>query len=71
MPNCTVYSWKVVVVQTEHMNVVIDINDSRMNLETDRTDLKHAEAPRNLVTKRKETHRIHLSLALVLLFVLF
>ena len=46
------------------------LNDSRMNLETDRTDLKHAEASRNLATKRKETHRIHLSVALVLLFVI-
>ena len=26
--------------------------DSRMNLEMDKTDLKHTEAPRNLATKR-------------------
>ena len=41
-----------------------------MNLEMDKTDLKHAEAPRNLATNRKETRRIHYSVALVLLFVL-
>ena len=42
-----------------------------MNLEMDRTDLKHAEAPKNLATKRKDTHKIHWSVALVILFVLF
>ena len=41
-----------------------------MNLEIDRTDLKHAEAPRNLTTKRKETHRFHYSVALVLTLVI-
>ena len=45
------------------------LNNSRMNLETDRTDLKHAEAPRNLATKRKETHRIHLSVYSISTFV--
>ena len=39
----------------------------------DITDLTHAEAPSNLATKRQETHRIHWSpsVALVFLFVLF